>query len=122
MARRDVEALENLRMQCATGIASVRPENDNSSSSVLAQQHPPHKATFDLHGNSTAAQMELTGQLLSNLSLLADSAQRTKELRTALKDSFAIVHTMMDEYIQMTKDREEWWKAQLQHERERQTV
>jgi len=57
--------------------------------------------------------MELTGQLLSSLSLLADSAPRTKELRTTLKESFAMVHTMMDEYIQMTKDREEWWKVQL---------
>jgi len=66
--------------------------------------------------------MELTGQLLSSLSLLADSAPRTKELCTTLKKSFAMVHTMMDEYIQMTKDREEWWKVQLQHERERQTV
>jgi hypothetical protein len=61
--------------------------------------------------------MELTGQLLSSLSLLADSAPRTEELRTALEESFAMVHTMMDEYIQMTKDREEWWKAQLQQER-----
>jgi len=97
-------------------------QNDSSSSSVHTQQHPPHNATFDLHGNSTAAQMELTGQLLSSLPLPADAAPRTKELRTALKESFAMVHTMMDEYIQMTKDREEWWKAQLQRERERQTV
>jgi hypothetical protein len=29
-----------------------------------------------------------------------------------------MVHTMVDEYIQMTKDREEWWKEQLQRERE----
>jgi hypothetical protein len=29
---------------------------------------------------------------------------------------------MIDEYIQMAKDREEWWKSQLQRERERQTV
>jgi len=28
-----------------------------------------------------------------------------------------MVRTMMDEYMQMTKDREEWWKAQLQQER-----
>ncbi|OAX31816.1 hypothetical protein K503DRAFT_870474 [Rhizopogon vinicolor AM-OR11-026] len=96
--------------------------HSNSSASVLTQQHPPHNVTFDLHGNSTAAQMELTGQLLSSLSLPPDSAPRTQELRTALKESFAMVHTMMDEYIQMTKDREEWWKAQLQRERERQTV
>ncbi|KAG1730935.1 Oxysterol-binding protein-domain-containing protein [Suillus paluster] len=96
--------------------------HDNSSASVLTQQHPPHNTTFDLHGNSTAAQMELTGQLLSSLALPPDAAPRTQELRTALKESFAIVQTMIDEYIQMAKDREEWWKAQLQRERERQTV
>ncbi|KAG0702561.1 Oxysterol-binding protein-domain-containing protein [Suillus ampliporus] len=96
--------------------------NDNSSASVLTQQHPPHNATFDLHGNSTAAQMELTGQLLSSLALPPDAAPRTQELRAALKESFGIVQTMIDEYIQMAKDREEWWKSQLQRERERQTV
>lgn len=47
--------------------------HDNSSSSVLLQQHPPYNATFDLHSNSTAAQMDLTGQLLSRLSLCPDS-------------------------------------------------
>ncbi|KAG1737206.1 Oxysterol-binding protein-domain-containing protein [Suillus lakei] len=95
--------------------------NDNSSASVLTQS-PPHNATFDLQGNSTAAQMELTSQLLSNLALPPDAAPRTQELRTVLKESFAIVQTMMDEYIQMAKDREEWWKSQLQRERERQTM
>ena len=45
---------------------------------------------FDLHGYSTAAQMELTGQLLSSLSLPSDSAPRTKEPRTALEESFAM--------------------------------
>ncbi|KAG2367637.1 Oxysterol-binding protein-domain-containing protein [Suillus spraguei] len=95
--------------------------NDNSSASVLTQS-PPHNATFDLQGNSTAAQMELTAQLLSNLALPLDAAPRTQELRTALKESFVIVQTMIDEYIQMAKDREEWWKSQLHRERERQTV
>jgi hypothetical protein len=33
-----------------------------------------------------------------------------------------MVHTTMDEYIQMTKNREEWWKVQMQRERERQTM
>ncbi|KAG1835395.1 Oxysterol-binding protein-domain-containing protein [Suillus subalutaceus] len=95
--------------------------NDNSSASVLTQS-PPHNGTFDLQGNSAAAQMELTAQLLSNLALPPDAAPRTQELRTALKESFAIVQTMIDEYVQMAKDREEWWKSQLQRERERQTV
>lgn len=96
--------------------------HDSSSASVLTQQHPPHNATFDLHGSSTAAQMELTGQLLSSLPLPPVATLRTQELHTALKDSFTMVQTMMDEYIQMAKEREEWWKAQLQRERERQSI
>jgi len=81
---------------------------DNSSSSVLTQHHPPHNAMFNPHGNSAVAQMELTGQFLSTLSVPADSVPRTKELHKALKESFAMVYTMTYEYIQMTKDCEEW--------------
>jgi hypothetical protein len=94
----------------------------NSSSSVLTQQHPPHNTTFDLHGNSTAAQMDLISQLLSSLYLPWPSGLAAKDVHRTLKDSFVMVRTTTDEYIQMVKVREEWWKAQLQRVRERQTV
>jgi hypothetical protein len=53
---------------------------------------------------SIAVQMNLTSQLLSSLPLPPDSAQRTQELRTALKESFVMAQTMMDEYIQIAKN------------------
>jgi hypothetical protein len=77
--------------------------------------------TFDLHGNLTAAQMDFNSQLLSSPPPPPNSALITQELHTALKESFVMLQTMMDEYIQIVKDRDEWWKAQLQR-RQRQTL
>ena len=101
-------------------------QNDGSSSSHSTHQsllhRPPHESTFDLQGNSVTAQLELTAQLFSSLPFPPDAPSRSKELRTALKESFSAVQTMMNEYVQMSKEREEWWKSQLQRERERQSV
>lgn len=96
--------------------------HDSSAASEMTQCLPPHGSTFDLHGNSVAAQMDITAQLLAGLPLLPDATQRTQELREALKESFATVQLMMNEYLQMAKEREEWWKSQLQRECERQTI
>jgi len=63
---------ETSKTHFASSATNNDNENDNSSSSVFMQQHPPHNTTFEPHGNSTASQMEFTGQLLSSLSLPAD--------------------------------------------------
>lgn len=100
----------------------VANRHDSSAASEVTQSQPPHGSTFDLHGNSVAAQMDLTAQLLAGLPLPSDAPLRTQELREALKESFTTVQSMINEYLQMAKDREEWWKSQLQRERERQTI
>lgn len=94
--------------------------NDGSLSSLSTW--PPHESTFDLQGNSLAAQMEVTVQLLSSLPPPPDTPPRAKELQAALKESFLTMQTMVNEYVQMSKEREEWWRSQLRRERERQTV
>lgn len=91
-----------------------------SSEADSTRRTPPYESSFELHGNSTAAQMELTSQLLTNLSLPPNSPPRTHELKNALKDSFSMVQGMFNEYAQMAREREEWWKKQLQRERARQ--
>ena len=101
------------------GIAN---QHDSSAASEVTQSQPPHGSTFDLHGNSVAAQMDIIAQLLAGLPLPSDAPPRTQEVREALKESFATVQSMINEYLQMTKEREEWWKSQLQRERERQTI
>ncbi|EEB88603.1 hypothetical protein MPER_13484, partial [Moniliophthora perniciosa FA553] len=51
--------------------ANGEHENDGTSlddeSSMKSIKAIPHNDTFDLHGNATAAQIDLTAQLLSNL-------------------------------------------------------
>lgn len=100
----------------------VADRHDSSAASEVTQSQPPHNSTFDLHGNSVAAQVDLTAQLLAGLPLPSDAPLRTQELREALRESFTMVQSMINEYVQMTKEREEWWRSQLQRERERQTI
>lgn len=95
---------------------------DDSSAAESTGRVPPHDTTFDLHGNSTAAQMELTSQLLSNLSLPANASVRAQELKAALKDSMVVVQGMINEYVAMAKERDEWWRLKLQHEQDRQAM
>ncbi|KAG7449557.1 uncharacterized protein BT62DRAFT_985148 [Guyanagaster necrorhizus] len=97
-------------------------DNDESSASESIRKTVPFDSSFELHGNSASAQMELTSQLLSNLVLHSDASQRTSDLRNALKDSISIVQGMLDEYIQMVKVREEWFRKQLQKERDKSTL
>ncbi|KAK0212711.1 Oxysterol-binding protein-domain-containing protein [Desarmillaria ectypa] len=97
-------------------------DNDESSASESIRKTVPFDSSLELHGNSTSAQMELTSQLLSNLVLPSDVSQQTGDLRNALKESFSMVQGMLDEYIQMVKVREEWFRKQLQKERDKSTL
>ncbi|KAK0195540.1 Oxysterol-binding protein-domain-containing protein [Armillaria mellea] len=97
-------------------------DNDESSASESIRKTVPFDSSFELHGNSTSAQMELTSQLLSNLVLPSDVSQQTGDLRNALKESFSMVQGMLDEYVQMVKVREEWFRKQLQKERDKSTL
>ncbi|KAH7907177.1 Oxysterol-binding protein-domain-containing protein [Hygrophoropsis aurantiaca] len=96
--------------------------NNDDSSFTDSTKEPPHCSNFDLQGNSVAAQIELTTQLLSNISLPPATPVKTHEMQSALKDSLNTVQSLVNEYVQMVKDREAWWKSHLQRERERQTV
>lgn len=97
--------------------------DDSSTSEYNGQQQlPPHDANFDLQGNATTAQVELISQLLSNFTLPPNAPVKTQELRNAVNDSFGIIQSMINEFVQMAKERDEWWKTKLRHEQERQAV
>ena len=99
-----------------------RADDSSMSESTGQQQHAPYEANFDLQGNATTAQIELTSQLLSNFTLPPNTPVKTQELIYALKDSFGMVQSMVNEFIQMAKERDEWWKTKLRREQERQAV
>ncbi|KAJ7595383.1 Oxysterol-binding protein-domain-containing protein [Mycena floridula] len=90
-------------------------EAGNDESSIEESTSlPPHQNNFELSGNSMAAQIELTTQLLGNLP--------AGEIKAALGESLAVAQGMLTEYMQMAREREEWWSKELQKERGRQTI
>ncbi|KAI0303969.1 Oxysterol-binding protein-domain-containing protein [Russula brevipes] len=95
---------------------------NDSTDRIYDTDTPPHESSFELHGNSTAAQLELTMQLLSNLSSPSTTVTRAVELNGALKDSLGTVQSMLNEYLYLVKERDDWWRARLAHEQQRQTV
>ncbi|KAF9471861.1 hypothetical protein BDN70DRAFT_887641 [Pholiota conissans] len=95
-------------------------DNDEDSSSSSFETRLPPYANFDLQGNAASAQLDLTVQLLQNLQIPPTASQRVIETHTALKDSLHTTQTLLNEYLQMTREREEWWARQLKKERARQ--
>jgi oxysterol-binding protein 1 len=98
----------------------VYPEAEKTERSSLAdsEYQPPHHLAFELHGNSTVAQMELTSEMLSALPVNSSAS----DVKTAMADSLRTVQAMLTEYVQMARERETWFKEKLEKERERQNV
>ena len=94
----------------------------NDSTDRVYDTDIPHESSFELHGNSTVAQLELTTQLLSDLSSPSTVASRAAELNVALKESLGTVQNMLNEYLHMVKERDDWWRARIARENQRQTV
>lgn len=95
---------------------------NDSTDRNLDAENPPHDSFFELQGNSTAAQLELTTQLLAHMSSPSISAARAIELNGALKESLGTVQGMLNDYLYMAKERDDWWRARLSREQERQMV
>ncbi|KAA1466569.1 hypothetical protein DENSPDRAFT_831423 [Dentipellis sp. KUC8613] len=94
----------------------------NDSEDNLQSRVPPYDTSFDLQGNSTAAQLDLTGQILESLCSGNPPAPRAAELRAALKESLSSTRSMMTEYLAMVKERDDWWRKRLKREQERQSM
>src|SRR5258707_3386693 len=123
----DDEGGENL----FRGDSSLREREDDehhassgndSTDRIYDTDAPPHEPSFELLGNSTAAQLELTTQLLSDLSSSPTIVSRAVELNGALKESLKTVQSMLNEYLHMVKERDDWWRARISREQQRQSV
>ncbi|KAK7688362.1 hypothetical protein QCA50_008734 [Cerrena zonata] len=96
-------------------------EKDSEESSVAeSQRSPPHNDSFELHGYSAVAQVDLTSQLLT--SLFSTPTPPTEEMKKAVLDAFGAAHSMLSEYVGMVKEREDWWKDELKKEHDRQNI
>ncbi|KAF4610323.1 hypothetical protein D9613_010281 [Agrocybe pediades] len=92
-------------------------EEDSSSSN--SDHKAPH-AHIELHGNAALAQLELTTELARNFSLPPNAPKATADAYEAIKDSLHSTQTLVNEYLHMSREREEWWTRQLKKERARQ--
>jgi len=79
---------------------------------------PPHEASFELHGSSTATQLELTMQRLAEFL----SPTRTVELHGAIEEDLRGAQGMLNEYLHMVKKRDDWWRARLAEEQRHRAV
>lgn len=101
------------------------PEDTHSlahSSTSSSLGSPPHADTIDLQGNTTIAQLELTSKLLANVSFPKSNRRPHNDIEEAVKESFAHLQGLMEQYIHMAKEREEWYKEKLDKERARMTM
>ncbi|KAG6877723.1 hypothetical protein C0993_004660 [Termitomyces sp. T159_Od127] len=102
-----------------------------------SSRNPPHESVYELQGNTALAQMELTLQLVAALDTSAMSSSvstSTTSLQTsspasttpspaaALLSSLQTAHSLLAEHIQMSQERDTWFKAQAQTARRRQAV
>jgi hypothetical protein len=96
--------------------------DDDTSTYDVGQSTPPHEDNFTLHGHATSAQLDLASQLFSSVTLPAGTPARTAQLKSAADDALVAAQGMLSELVDMAREREEWWRARLRTERERQTV
>ncbi|KAF9269762.1 hypothetical protein L218DRAFT_890596 [Marasmius fiardii PR-910] len=89
---------------------------DDGTSSQKSTETLPHKESFELHGNAISAQVELTEQLLRNVST-GNAQDRGLD---AIKESYTAMQGIISEYMQMVKEREGWYRRRLDAERHRQ--
>ena len=97
-------------------------QQEYSSDAESMKEAPPHTTSFELQGHALVTQAELAHQLITNLSSQAPTSPRAAELTKAVDDTFGTVSVMLTEYVQMVKEREEWYKSKLERERDRQNV
>ena len=95
---------------------------NDSTDRIHESDNPPHESSFELLGNSTAAQLEITTRLLSDQPSPSTTVSRAVELNGALKESLGTVQSMLNEYFHMVKERDDWWRARISREQRRQTV
>ena len=96
-------------------------EEDDTSSANSENKSPPHP-NIDLQANAAAAQLELTVQIIANLSSSSPVPSHFQDTFSALLDSLQTTQTLLSEYTSMSQSRDSWYARQLRKERARQDV
>ena len=112
-------------------------DDDDISEDILSESSPPHDNSYILQGNALNAQVDLNTQLLGEYlnainggvpqssgrsqSSFNSNAQSSSAAQTqsALLEALNATRQMVNEFIKMSNEREEWFKRKLEKEKER---
>ncbi|TCD62525.1 hypothetical protein EIP91_006775 [Steccherinum ochraceum] len=107
-------------VQAAMGDEQREGAQDTEHSSLEdRERQPPHDTAFHLQGNTTIAQMELTAQMTHDM---LKRTHQHNDHANALQEAMAMAQSMLTEYVSMVRDRDDWWKEELEREKQRQDV
>ena len=98
--------------------------DDTSSAANSENKSPPHP-NIELQANAAAAQLELTVQMVANMTSSASTTtvpSHFRETISALIDSLQTTQTLLSEYTSMSQSRNSWYARQLRKEKARQDV
>ena len=96
-------------------------DDDESSEDMEGESKvdPPHP-NVELQGNAFIAQLEITNQLVE--SVLASGSSGVTQTHQALTESLQTIQSLFSTFLDMTRERDEWYSRQLKSERKRQRV
>jgi hypothetical protein len=95
---------------------------DGSLEELEGGDKPPFDSSFGIQGEFVHVQIGLISEYLQQV-LKPDAAPANfGESAKQLKESVANVQDILGEYLDMVRQREEWWNTQLRRERHRQDI
>ncbi|KAF8724406.1 hypothetical protein AX14_008859 [Amanita brunnescens Koide BX004] len=106
-------------------------EDNGSSTGDSLIKEPPYEPGFALHANSVTAQLELTAQLVAQMGLgtksvaslpSSSASSASYSSSSALSESLSSLNLLVQEYINMVSERENWFRRRLGEEQNRQRV
>jgi hypothetical protein len=95
---------------------------DEASGDDTPGLSPPHEDNFSLHGHATGAQVDLAAKLLSSLTLPPGASSSDVHLKRATDEALGVAQGMLADLVDMARERDDWWRAKLRAEWERQNV
>ena len=126
----DMDASPNMSRDAGSAHANIdgygeEEDGDDASSSAFSENKSPPHPNINLQANAAAAQLELSTQMVANLSSSTSSTAIPSHLHetfSSLLDSLQTTQSLLSEYTSMSQSRDSWYAKQLRKERARQDV
>ncbi|GAA5867313.1 hypothetical protein JCM3774_003542 [Rhodotorula dairenensis] len=96
--------------------AAASIDGDNDTFRDDDEDSPPHAEDFHLMGQNAKTQVEASQQLLESIDVSADAIARQQDVKDALRRSLASLATIIDDYIDVVEQREQYFQRRYENE------